>query len=346
MPAPPYLDPAGGIGHHAGSVQTDSYGYHSDAVFNRTWTFDDVAQLANGLALWDQSIDQVGSGQFRAHLHELRFGGIQLVRESINRAVLKRCATVGDSITFGVPLSSEGEGQCGRLPLDGYGIVMSHGRQLPEFLTPTTQDVVLVVFKTSLLIEMCALTNQDAARVNAQLIVLDPVRQFALRKWLKEVFSAVDVSHDLRLPPSLLKTLRDSILLEFVSMIDASGETESLDPFDRCHLIQKVRDLVMSEQSSPLTVLDVCIAVGISRRTLQYCFEQTLGIQPASYLRAIRLNSVRRELRNAEPASTSVTDVATRWGFWHLGRFSANYRALFGELPSRTLAKGEGKNET
>jgi AraC family ethanolamine operon transcriptional activator len=46
---------------------------------------------------------------------------------------------------------------------------------------------------------------------------------------------------------------------------------------------------------------------------------------------------VRRELRAAEPGTARVTDVAMRWGFWQLGRFAVEYRALFGERPSQTL---------
>jgi AraC family ethanolamine operon transcriptional activator len=48
---------------------------------------------------------------------------------------------------------------------------------------------------------------------------------------------------------------------------------------------------------------------------------------------------VRRELRDANPATTQVQDVAARWGFWHLSHFASDYRAMFGELPSDTLRK-------
>jgi AraC family ethanolamine operon transcriptional activator len=32
-----------------------------------------------------------------------------------------------------------------------------------------------------------------------------------------------------------------------------------------------------------------------------------------------------------------IGDVAARWGFWHFSQFSADYRRMFGELPSETL---------
>jgi AraC family ethanolamine operon transcriptional activator len=77
----------------------------------------------------------------------------------------------------------------------------------------------------------------------------------------------------------------------------------------------------------------------ISRRTLQYSFQEVLDLNPVKFLRVMRLNGVRRVLRAADPQNDTVGDVAARWGFWHLSRFAADYREMFGELPSDTLKK-------
>jgi AraC-like DNA-binding protein len=49
------------------------------------------------------------------------------------------------------------------------------------------------------------------------------------------------------------------------------------------------------------------------------------------------MHLARRALRSGSGTTTSVTDVAMRYGFWELGRFAVAYRALFGESPSASL---------
>lgn len=97
--------------------------------------------------------------------------------------------------------------------------------------------------------------------------------------------------------------------------------------------MKQARGILLDTQDGSMDIEQLCRELGVSRRTLQYCFQEQVGMNPAAYLRTQRLNGVRQMLKQGH----GVTDAATAWGFWHFGHFSQEYKKLFGELPSDTL---------
>ncbi len=101
--------------------------------------------------------------------------------------------------------------------------------------------------------------------------------------------------------------------------------------------VKQAVDLIESEPEAPLTASEIARRVGISVRALQEGFKDYVGMPPMTYLREVRLARAHDDLRRADPGIVGVADVATRWGFTHLGRFGVAYRRKFGVAPSRTL---------
>jgi AraC family ethanolamine operon transcriptional activator len=124
----------------------------------------------------------------------------------------------------------------------------------------------------------------------------------------------------------------------------ASSRPEAPRPPSRLRdlALRRAVSFIEANSHKPLAVRDVVRAAEVSWRTLDYAFRAHFGATPKAYLKAIRLNAVRRELRCPE-LPTLVTDVANRWGFWHMGQFAADYRRLFGELPSQTSARSRSR---
>jgi transcriptional regulator GlxA family with amidase domain len=77
----------------------------------------------------------------------------------------------------------------------------------------------------------------------------------------------------------------------------------------------------------------------VSEHTLEYAFQEIMGMSPVAYLTKLRLHRVRKALRMATHGSTTVSTQALNWGFWHFGDFSRAYKDYFGELPSETLRR-------
>jgi AraC-like DNA-binding protein len=104
-------------------------------------------------------------------------------------------------------------------------------------------------------------------------------------------------------------------------------------------VMRRFRRVVEENAGQPLYIPEICNAIGASTRTLRICCHEHLGMGPKRYLLLRRMHLARCALRQAAPEATSVTDIATRYGFWQLGRFAGEYRALFGESPSATLRR-------
>jgi AraC family ethanolamine operon transcriptional activator len=131
-----------------------------------------------------------------------------------------------------------------------------------------------------------------------------------------------------------------------VGALPAQGGAEMPARHRRQSIVSEAREYVLANRDRAINVPELCERLHVSRRTLQYCFQDVLGMAPATYLRAIRLNGARRDLCNASRASLSVQDVAATWGFWHLSQFATDYRKLFGVRPSDTLKAAIGTRQS
>jgi transcriptional regulator GlxA family with amidase domain len=97
-------------------------------------------------------------------------------------------------------------------------------------------------------------------------------------------------------------------------------------------------DYIHANLRSPITLLDIVDSAGVPERTLLHHFKAYRSVSPMVYVRRARFSKVRDALLSATPEST-IAALAMDWGFNHLGRFSTEYRARFGETPSRTLRR-------
>lgn len=101
-------------------------------------------------------------------------------------------------------------------------------------------------------------------------------------------------------------------------------------------LARRAEELMRSRLHDPVGVVEMCSVLGAGERTLRRACLERWGMGPIAYYRSIRLNAARAELK---AGAASVSDVARRWGFHHLGNFAADYRRAFGERPSQTARR-------
>lgn len=107
----------------------------------------------------------------------------------------------------------------------------------------------------------------------------------------------------------------------------------------RCLAVGRACAFIDSHLRKPLALQDLCSAAGVGNRTLEYGFREIFDLGPMAYLRSIRLSRAYRDLADPAMAGETVTEVANRWCFTHMGQFSKDYRLQFGESPSATLKR-------
>ena len=131
-------------------------------------------------------------------------------------------------------------------------------------------------------------------------------------------------------------------LIEAVVRSLANGSAIEAAPATREHrdVAFRFAALLQAEPKRAFRMTEICTAVGVSAQTLLLSCEEQLGMGPIEYNRRRRMQLVHRALRRGNCETASIADLARRYGFHGLGRFAADYRALYGELPSATLRRG------
>ena len=102
--------------------------------------------------------------------------------------------------------------------------------------------------------------------------------------------------------------------------------------------LKRAVDFIEAHLERPITLSDITAASGVPGRTLHQHFKDHRGVSPMRYLHDARFARARADLLRAD-TDESVTRIAMKWGFRHLGRFAVGYRYRFGETPSQTLRR-------
>jgi AraC-like DNA-binding protein len=178
-------------------------------------------------------------------------------------------------------------------------------------------------------------------------LVKAPSRELAaLRDLLGETTAAFERAGPAGLPAEVARQLGEKLVRGVVRLFceDSRPPRCGRAPrLDRGRVVSRVEETFAASSSQPFYVSSLCEALGIPERTLRHVFGEQYGAGPTQVLRSRRLCQARLALRDA-PAGARVSEVAGRFGFWHLGQFAGDYRELFGELPSETLRRASSRS--
>lgn len=144
--------------------------------------------------------------------------------------------------------------------------------------------------------------------------------------------------------PEVARSLEKSLVHAMVACL-VEGTLIRVRPSDVRHsaIVARFEEFLAAREFQPVYLEEVCTAIGVSETVLRLCCQEHFGMSPFRYLGLRRMHLTRRALLLADPAKATVTGIAADHGFWELGRFSIQYRELFGEPPSATLRRPTGE---
>jgi AraC-like DNA-binding protein len=140
--------------------------------------------------------------------------------------------------------------------------------------------------------------------------------------------------------PEAARGMRHALVQAMVGCLGgAAANTDRPAPHHQIAIMRRFRAALEARAEEAIYIPELCAEIRVSDRTLRACCQNQLGVGPHRYLMLRRMHLARRALRRSTPMDATVTEIATRYGFWQFGRFAGEYKSLFGELPSVTLAR-------
>jgi AraC family transcriptional regulator, ethanolamine operon transcriptional activator len=303
---------------------------------------NDANAQASNLRGWSQLYDQLSPGDFAGGLEGICFDSMHLFRESTNLTLRQSCTVHSDGWWFGIPVPGVDSFRVNSRTVAGDCIAVRPGNTAFELVTPQNFQIFGIVLSRDVLQEhlrSVEAVEVDQSNLCAEALQLGAEGLERLQRMLQEMLS-------IRVPEvlnsSASRTVMQNAVLDAIATVSRTGsrcERIARSHRERSEIVRRVRRYLLDHPNRVIAVPELCRVFHVSRRTLQYAFEQTLGINPNAYLRTLRLNGVRRDLRGLHPTMVSVQKVASDWGFWHLSQFAKEYRKHFNELPSETLKR-------
>jgi AraC-like DNA-binding protein len=186
-----------------------------------------------------------------------------------------------------------------------------------------------------------AVTGRELAPPNfARSLTPPPPALSRLRKLHEAAAHLAKTAPDILVKPEVARAIEQALVEAMVFCL-ADGRSDDMRNVQRHRpsVMRRLEEALMANLEEPLYMAELSAQVGASYWTLRDCCLEYLGMSPKRYLWLRRMHLARRALHRADPEKATVTEIASDYGFWELGRFSVAYRSLFGEAPSTALRR-------
>lgn len=277
-----------------------------------------LEQHAEVLAGWSEEYMQMSPGLFQGRVLHAKLGGVEVFEERMNQRVQQSYQAPAKSIVFSFDMAED-------------TLYILDENTQNTWITPENYCELSIVISGDSLPK-----NPGALSVHE--LILKPLKSPHCRlfsRWLAKVINDCTLAPQ-NVSESIFSQLMDDCIFILEHGITPENRTEPRQARDA---VKKVLEIMNEAPANRYRASDLSEIAGVSLKHLKSAFTTHCGMTLSEWLKNLRLNAVRSELISSSPADATVTEIAMKWSFWHLGRFSNAYRELFGEFPLETLRR-------
>jgi AraC family ethanolamine operon transcriptional activator len=302
---------------------------------NQFQDFDEMAVVA--ASAWDQRYRKIGKGQDSGFARQLNMASAQLSHIGWESGLLIETGTPTGSIGFVIQVAGDRRLRMNGQVLGRNQIALLHAPKAYDLLNAqNTTYMVLAVDAEQVLRHAQAHWGQLPVRLDAfSTFTVEANSQQGylsslMRQHLELAYAKPELLNDPGIQELLIDELLDAIFLS------CSIPPAQKSPAKRHLAAKKAAQYIKDHVDETVTLRSMCEHTGTSERSLRQGFLERFGVTPKTYIKHFRLHQLRDRLRDPANEDATITESAARLGLTHLGRLPGEYKALFGELPSKT----------
>ncbi|WP_204141361.1 helix-turn-helix domain-containing protein [Halomicronema sp. CCY15110] len=300
--------------------------------------------MSESLKGWEVNCTQLTQGPFQGGLTFLDQGNLQIYQLQLQHAVQVMGAKPTNSLVFTLPLDSF------RQTAYAYDIALTTDcifgfdahREVNHITHSQGANLGCITVSKALFqtyVTQSGRDDLDEVFMRRNVVVPEGSRFAPLVCYLQQLFWISQQQPDLVRTALATHLIEQDLLPLLINALKPAEDGAFLRPYPRADIVKDAQEFMEVNLQRPLTLANICQAVHASKRSLHYGFQDMFGMGPMAFLKVLRLHAIRRLLLSAEPQSLQVKEVACAWGFCSMGHFARDYKQLFGESPSQTLAR-------
>ena len=291
-------------------------------------TFDNYADMAISAVDWTIFCTYQLRPDFTEGIHKiLRLPSMQIAYTHMEGGVMFDYVAPEESITFSLMKRISQKACIDQMKLETGMIVITDDKKIYNFSCSAEVELLDI----SLNKDADPLLTEKLAKVTDH-FYLDSGQRIT-----EMIMNIVDeYSYEESIDTNISSEIEERITEEILHLLDIQkAQIPHFTPSEKTAL--EIKQRIFKHMDHRISIETLASEHGISIKSLQNAFHSLYGLTPNQFSRLLKLNLVHHELMQANPRQISVSRVAQKWGFGHMGRFAKYYMELFGENPSATL---------